>query len=131
MAGKTDLLRERYEQFSRGDVESALSNWSDDFTWEGGASEDMPGGGTHQGKDQALQVLQQAVGAWDEFSLSADEFFESGDTVVVLGHTEVKKGDQSAKLPVVHVWRFRGDEEVSRLQILTDTLQSARLLGKA
>ena len=131
MAGKTDLLRERYEQFSRGDVESALSNWTDDFTWEGGASEDMPGGGTHQGKDQALRVLQEAVGAWDEFSLSADEFFESGDTVVVLGHTEVKKGDQSAKLQVVHVWRFRGDEEVSRLQILTDTLQSARLLGKA
>ena len=67
----------------------------------------MPGGGTHQGKDAAVSVLQQAVGAWDEFSLAADEFFEDGDTVVVLGHTDVKKGDQSAKMPVVHIWRFR------------------------
>ena len=90
----------------------------------------MPGGGTHQGKDQAIAVLQQAVGAWDEFKLTADEFFESGDSVVVLGHTDVKKGDQSASLPVVHIWRFSGDEEVTRLQILSDTLQAARMLGK-
>ena len=91
----------------------------------------MPGGGTHEGRDKALQVLQQAVGAWDEFNLSADEFFEDGDTVVVLGHTDVKKGERSAKLPVVHIWRFRGDDEVCRLQILTDTLEGARMLGKA
>ena len=131
MASKTDLLRERYQQFSQGDVEGALSNWSDDFVWEGGNSEDMPGGGTHEGKDAAVQVLQQAVGAWDEFNLVVDELFEDGDTVVVLGDTEVKKGDQSAKLAVVHVWRFRGDDEVCRLQILTDTLQGARMLGVA
>ena len=115
MAGKTDLLRQRYQQFSQGDVDGALSNWSDDFVWEGGNSEDMPGGGTHEGKDAAVQVLQQAVGTWDEFNLVADEFFEDGDTVVVLGHSEVKQGDQSAKLPVVHIWRFRGDDEVCRL----------------
>ena len=131
MASKLDLLRERYEQFSRGDLEGALSNWSEDFTWEGGNSEDMPGGGTHEGQDTAVKVLQDAVGAWDEFSLAADEFFEDGDTVVVLGHSEVKKGDQGAKLPVVHIWRFRGDDEVCRLQILTDTLHAAQLLGRA
>ena len=131
MAGKTDLLRERYQQFSQGDLENALSNWTDDFTWEGGNSEDMPGGGTHEGKDNALKVLGEAVGAWDEFSLTPDEFYEDGDTVVVLGHNEVKKGGQSATLPVVHIWRFLGDDEVCRLQILTDSLQAARLLGKA
>ena len=76
MASKIERLRERYDQFSQGDVESALSDWTDDFTWEGGNSEDMPGGGTHEGKDKALEVLQQTVGAWDEFKLSADEFYE-------------------------------------------------------
>ena len=131
MASKTELLRERYAQFSQGDVESALSNWTDDFTWEGGNSEELPGGGTRQGRDEALKAVQDAVGAWDEFTLTADEFYEDGDTVVVLGHTDVKKGDQSAQVPVVHIWRFRGDEEVCRLQILTDTYQTAQLLGKA
>ena len=68
------------------------------------------------------------MGAWDEFALTADEFLEDGDTVVVLGHTDVKKGDQSAQVPVVHVWRWEGDE-IKRLQILTDTHQTAELLG--
>ena len=128
MGAHTDTLKQGYEQFSNGDIEGATENWTDDFTWQGGSADDMPGGGEHKGKDQALQVLGQAVGAWDEFKLSADEFFEDGDTVVVLGHTNVKKGDQSGEFPVVHIWRFEGDK-ASRLQIATDTLQGARMLG--
>jgi hypothetical protein len=49
---------------------------------------------------------------------------------VVLGHQDVAKGERSASLPVVHIWRFRGDE-ACRLQLLTDTLESARMLGVA
>ena len=128
MGAHADTLKQGYEQFSSGDIEAATENWTDDFTWQGGNAEDLPGGGEHKGKDQALQVLGQAVGAWDEFKLSADEFYEDGDTVVVLGHTNVKKGDQSAELPVVHIWRFEG-EKACRLQIATDTLQGARMLG--
>ncbi len=128
MAGHIDQGREGYEAFNRGDMQAATEDWADDMVWQGSNSTDLPGGGEHRGKEAVLQVLQQAVGAWDEFKLSADEFFEDGDTVVVLGHTDVKKGDQSASLPVVHVWRYKGDQ-VKRLQILTDTHQSASLLG--
>ena len=128
MPEHADEMRRRYDAFNQGDVATATELWTDDFVWEAGSSTDLPGGGEHHGKDQALQVLAQAVSAWDEFSLSADEFFEDGDTVVVLGHTDVKKGDQSATLPVVHIWRWEGDQ-VKRLQILTDTHQSAQLLG--
>jgi ketosteroid isomerase-like protein len=128
MAGNTDTLKEGYEAFSQGDVQAATENWTDDFTWQGTNSEELPGSGEHNGKEAALEVLQKAVGAWDEFKLSADEFYEDGDTVVVLGHTDVKKGDNSAEIPVVHIWRFQGDQ-VCRLQILTDTLQGAKLLG--
>ena len=128
MAGHIDQMRERYADFNRGDVEGATQDWADDFVWQSSNSTDLPGGGEHQGKEAALGALQHAVGAWDEFNLSADEFFEDGDTVVVLGHTEVRKGDNSAKTPVVHVWRWEGDQ-VKRLQILTDTHQTAELLG--
>ena len=130
MAGRAELMRKRYEEFNRGDLESALQEWADDFVWEGSNSTELPGGGEHSGKDEAVRVLQEAVGAWDEFKLSADEFLEEGDTVVVLAHTEVRKGDNSANVPVVHIWRWQGDE-VKRLQILTDTLQTAQLLGRA
>jgi uncharacterized protein len=128
MPEHVDEMRKRYDAFSQGDIETATELWADDFVWDGSDSTDLPGGGEHKGKQEALEVLGQAVGAWDEFALSADEFFEDGDTVVVLGHTDVKKGGQSATLPVVHVWRWEGDE-IKRLQILTDTHQSAQLLG--
>jgi ketosteroid isomerase-like protein len=129
MAGHADQMRQRYQEFSQGDLDAALQDWADDFTWEGSNSTDLPGGGEHQGKDEAIKVLQEAVGAWDSFELTPDEFYEDADTVVVLGHTSVKKGDQSAKVPVVHIWRWEGDQ-VKRLQILTDTYQTAQLLGK-
>ncbi len=130
MAGRIETTKERYQQFSQGDVQAATKNWADDVVWQGSNSTELPGGGEHSGKQQVLQVLQQAVGAWDEFKLTPDEFFEAGDTVVVLGHTEVRKGEQSAKTPVVHIFRWQGDE-VKRFQILTDTLQAAQLLGMA
>jgi ketosteroid isomerase-like protein len=130
MAGHLEEMRERYDAFNQGDVEHATDNWADDFVWEGSNSTELPGGGQHTGKDEALQVLEKTVGAWDDFKLSADEFFEDGDTVVVLGHTDLKKGDNSAKLPVVHIWRWEGDQ-IKRLQILTDTLQTAQLIGVA
>lgn len=130
MAGHVDEMRDRYTDFDRGDIEGATRLWADDFVWQGSNSTELPGGGEHRGKDQAIQVMQQAVGAWDEFKLSADEFLENGDTVVVLGHNEVSKDGRSAKVPVVHIWRWEGDQ-VKRLQILTDTHQSAQLLGIA
>ena len=109
MAGNSDALRERYDRFSQGrDPERALDLWSDDFVWEGANASDLPGSGRHQGKQAAIEVRQQVIGAWDKFELSADEFIEQGDTVV-------------------HARRYRG-EEICRLQILTDTLESARLL---
>jgi len=80
---------------------------------------------------EARQTLEQAVGAWDKFQLTVDEIHEGdNDTVFALGHTEVSKDGNDATLPVVHVWRFEGGQP-KRIQILTDTYSSAKLLGKA
>jgi ketosteroid isomerase-like protein len=133
MASNKDALKERCQKFSQGDLEGALDLWTDDFVWEGANASDLPGSGRHEGNRQAIQALQQAVGSYDTFALTPDESFEEGDTVVVLGHTEVSKGDRSAKTPVVHIWRFDGDGDgnATRLQILTDTYENAKVLGMA
>ncbi len=128
MSANLDLLQKGYSDFSSGDIGAATEPWPDDFVWEGPNSEELPGSGRHEGKDAALQALEQAVGSWDAFSLSIDEFVGEGDTIVALGHTEASKGDNSVKQPVVHVWRFE-DGTPKRLQILSDTLQSGRALG--
>lgn len=128
MPDNIDVLRKGYEDFSNGDVQAATEPWPEDFVWDGGESSALPGSGEHKGKGEALQTLQGAVGNWDKFELHVDELIPHGDTVVALGHTHVEKGGTSAQLPVVHIWRFE-DGTPRRIQILTDTLQAAKLLG--
>ena len=91
----------------------------------------LPGSGIHEGKEDARRTLEQAVGAWDKFQLTIDEIHEGeNNTVIALGHSDVGKGGDEATLPVVHIWRFE-DGTPKRLQILTDTYSSAKLLGEA
>jgi len=129
MTGKIDALKELYQRFSQGDLDVAVEVWTDDVVWEYHAS-GIPGSGRYEGRQAAIDAVQQTVGKWDEFELSADEFFEQGDTVVALGHIDAAKEDQPVRLPVVHIWRYRG-EQICRLEIITDTLTIAKLLGLA
>ena len=130
MTGHIEQIRQRYDQFSRGDIRGATQDWADDIVWEGGNSADLPMGGTHYGKAAALGVLASDVAVWDEFTMSPDEYFEDGDTVVVLGHSAIKKDGQSATTAFVHIWRWSGDQ-ISHFQLVTDTLQLAQMLGLA
>jgi uncharacterized protein len=127
MAGNVDTAKDAYQKFSSGDIDGATANWADDIVWDGGG-QDLPGGGEHQGKEDAIQTLQKAVGSWDEFTLHMDEFVDGGDTVVALGHSHVKKGGGEAQLPVVHILRFEGDQ-LKRLQVLTDTHEANKVLN--
>ena len=130
MTGHIEQIRQRYDQFSRGDIRGATQDWADDIVWEGGNSADLPMGGAHYGKAAALGVLASDVAVWDEFTMSPDEYFEAGDTVVVLGHSAIKKDGQSATTAFVHIWRWSGDQ-ISHFQLVTDTLQLAQMLGLA
>jgi ketosteroid isomerase-like protein len=128
MTTRIERLRQRYDQFRHGDIRGATQDWAEDFVWQGGQSAELPMGGQHRGKGAALQALARDIGAWDEFTMSADEYLEAHDTVVVLGHSDVKKGERSATTTFVHIWRWRCDK-TSHFQLVTDTLQLAEVLG--
>jgi ketosteroid isomerase-like protein len=128
MADDVDVVKEAYKAFAEGDVEKALESWSDDATWQGSDSTELPGGGEHTGKEEIGEVLKSIAGAWEELTLSPDEFLEGDDTVVVLLHLDVKGSGGSATIPAVHVIRL-DDGKVVRFQVLTDTLQAAETLG--
>lgn len=130
MAGHTETLKSGYEAFARGDADGMTAVWNDDIRWEGTNSEELPGGGQHQGKQAVLQMLGSIQEAWDTFSVTPDEFIEQGDTVVVLGHAQgrAKATGNELKWPFVHVWRMR-DGKVSKALILADTYEIAKTLG--
>ena len=95
---------------------------------EGYNAEGLPSSGVHEGKQAVLRALEAIVASYDENRFVPDEFLEQGDTIVVLAHVEVRKGDRSLKLPAVIIWRYENGQP-RREQVLTDTLAVARLLG--
>ena len=132
MAGNVDVLKQGYEAYGSGDLDAALESWADDARWEGPNSEELPGGGTAEGKDAIKETLSKIAEVWESFSVTPDEYFEKGDDVVVLGHSEAtsKETGNSVKQPFVHVVRMEGGK-VKRIQLLADTYQTAQALGVA
>ena len=126
----TDTLKDGYAAFASGDVQKATENFADDIRWEGSNSDKIPGNGTYTGPEEIVGKAWAVIPeTWDEFEVSADEFIEDGDTVVVLGHNKAKAkstGNQ-VEVPFVHVWRFEG-EKAKRVQLLTDTAVVAEAL---
>ncbi len=122
MGENADVMKKAYDDFNSGNMDGVLEAWADDIRWEGSNSTDVPGGGTYDGKDDAAQALSRIPESFDDFQAPADEFIESNDTVVVLGHAEgkAKASGQQIKVPYVHVWRMEGGK-AKRVQLLTDT----------
>lgn len=122
MAGNVETLREAYEAFARGDMDTVMSAWNDDIVWEGPNAEELPGGGTHRGKQAVAAMLGEISQRWERFEAPADEFVDGGDTVVILGHVDgrTKETGKDVQVPYVHVWRMSGGK-ADRVLTLTDT----------
>jgi uncharacterized protein len=128
----TDTLRDGYEAFGRGDLDGATQNFADDIRWENPEAPVIPNNGVTEGKEQVKQLFAELGNYWESFSITPDEFIESGETVVVLSHSEAKGKEtgKEVKLPWVHVWRFE-DGKVTEVQALTDTALVADALGRS
>jgi uncharacterized protein len=126
-----DTLREGYQAFAQGDLDGATANFADDIRWENPEAPQLPNNGVTEGKDGVKQLFASLAEYWDSFTITPDEFIESGDTVVVLSHSEAKGKEtgKEVKLPWVHVWQFR-DGKATEVQALTDTALAADALGK-
>jgi uncharacterized protein len=65
-----------------------------------------------------------------EFYAEGDEYFESGDHVIVLGrYCGVTKKGRRVEARFAHFWTIR-DGKVARLQQTADTLLIAQAFGK-
>jgi uncharacterized protein len=127
----SDTLKQGYEAFGRGDLDGATENFADDIRWENPEAPQIPNSGVTQGRDAVKQLFADLGNYWESFTIVPDEFIESGDTVVVLSHSEAKGKDtgKEVKLPWVHVWHFSGGK-VTEVQALTDTALAADALGR-
>ena len=132
MGENADRLKQGWQSFSDGDLDSASEFWADDIRWDGTNDDRMPLGGRIEGKDKLKEALGGLGDVWESFTPTPDEFHDSDDTVIVLGHTEAKAKDGGKELrtPFVQVWRFK-EGKATEVLALSDTFETAKALGYA
>jgi uncharacterized protein len=115
-----EALREIYEDWARGEWGQAYALYSDEFEW--GWSPEFPDiAGVYRDMETPNSRLRAWLSPWERWLCEAEEFVESGDTVVVLARYRGRgKGSGvEVDVPGAHVWRMR-DGRAVRLEVFAD-----------
>jgi ketosteroid isomerase-like protein len=118
---RTEILRNLYAAFARGDVPAVLGVLAPDVRWV--EPQGFPYAGTFVGPQAVLENVFMRIGAdWSAYTVQPHEYHECADIVFVLGDYDGTFGasGNSFHAPFVHVWRFDG-EHVRGFETHTDT----------
>jgi len=125
----TQLLRNGYDAFARGDIEAVLRLFDPDITWTTPAT--MPLGGTYRGPAEVAEFFAKLPELFAELTVQPDQYVEAGDTVTVLGRLVGRtQAGVAFEEPIVHVWTVRNGRSVA-FQEFTDTARMNSILGVA
>jgi uncharacterized protein len=132
MGENADKLKQGWQAFSEGDLDGASEFWADDIRWDGTNDDRLTLGGRIEGRDAVKEKLAAIGEHWESFRPTPDEFHDSDDTVIVLGHNEAKakESGKEVRVPFVQVWRFK-EGKATEVLALTDTFETAKALGLA
>jgi ketosteroid isomerase-like protein len=98
------LLREGYDEFAHGDLESVFARFSPELEWTLAGPAAIAG--TYRGHDGVMQALGKIMAAWPGKRVEPLEFLSDGeDRVVVLGRHVLTDGTE---IPFAHAWRIDG-----------------------
>ena len=126
-AENTQIAKDAYAAFGRGDIPAVLELMAEDIEWVfPGPADVLPNAGTFAGK--------AAVGGWFgtlnetiEFQVfDPREFIAQGDKLVALVYIESTVRSTGVKIAVheAHLWTFR-DGKVAGFRVYTDTEAAA------
>ncbi len=127
MATPSELIRDLYDAFARGDVPAVLGALDPKIRWT--EAEGFPYRGTYVGPGAVLTgVFARLASEWEGFSAVPEQFVADGDTVVALGeYRGTYRATRKAMVaPFAHVWRVRGGKvESFRQHVDTVLVQQA------
>lgn len=115
-----ELLREIYDHWGRGDWAYPPGIYADDFEW--GYSSDFPGiAGVYRDTETPNPRMRAWLSPWEHWTCEAEDFVESGETVVVLARYRGRGKGSGVEVNVegAHVWQMR-DGKAVRLEIFAD-----------
>jgi uncharacterized protein len=116
-----ELVKEGYEAFCAGDIDTVMSLFDDNIEWV------QPGdsviSGTYRGKAEVGEYFSRL--AEKSVTVKLNRLLADGDTVVAL--TEVMVGDERGQDADVFTLR---DGKTVRIQVHTDTAVMERVYGR-
>jgi ketosteroid isomerase-like protein len=128
----TQVVKDAYAAFLRGDVAGVLNLLTDDVEWEGvkGTEGTLPQAGLRRGKADVARFFQEvdATTQFDRFE--PQEFVAQGDSVVAIGvySGTAKANGQHASSDWVMVFNMR-DGKVARFREFCDSAALVRAYG--
>jgi uncharacterized protein len=111
MSEKTNLqvVKDAYEAFLRGDVDTVLETLADDVEWEVAGPSEIPYAGVFRGKSGVADFFRILADSDDVLFFEAETFFTHDDRVAVFGHynARVKATGNEAHADWVHSFVIR------------------------
>jgi uncharacterized protein len=128
----TQVVKDAYSAFLRGDVDGILNALTDDVEWEGvkGTEGTLPQAGLRRGKAEVARFFQEVATTTEFERFEPQEFVAQGDTVVAIGvYSGVAKANgQRARSDWAMVFNMR-DGKVARFREFCDSAALVRAYG--
>lgn len=116
-----DLVRDLYEAFGRGDIDTVLAGFDENIEWN--ESQGMPYGGQYHGPEAVAEnVFGPITSDFDDFSVEPEKVVADGDLVVVLLTYKgtAKETGKELRMPAAHTWIVQ-DGKMAKFQQLADS----------
>jgi ketosteroid isomerase-like protein len=130
----TQVVKDAYAAFLRGDIAAILASVADDVEWEGvkGAEGVVPQAGVRHGKAAVAQFFQQVDETITFETFEPREYVADGDTVVAIGRYSGKAKPTGRGLAgdFAMVFTVR-DGKVARFREFTDSAMLVRAFTAA
>ncbi len=82
---RTDLVKEMYATFNRGDIQELLKSVGPNCDWNIPGPREIPWAGRYKGPAEISKFFKSLADAADNLKMEPRKYIEMDDTVVVLG----------------------------------------------
>ena len=133
-AQNTQLVKDAYAAFLRGDISTILGMVDDNVDWHGviGTEGVLPQAGRRHGRPAVAEFFRQVAEATTFESFEPREFIAQGDQVVATGHYRGKANPTGERYASDWVMIFEiKNGKVVRFREFTDSAQLVRVYGTA
>ena len=128
MPENVTVLRSVYREWELGNMRAGKELLDPDV--ESVWPRDFPSGGTYRGHEGHARAMREWLSPWEDFRLTAEDFFEAGDRVVVpfRVHARGQESGVEVERRWAHIWTMRNGKAI-RFEVYLDPAKALEAVG--